>query len=579
MSVGLDLPSGPRRHNIPIPVYILAEVRLCLPCALYTYPEPRSLFSKAVRTEVVVVKRKPLGARIVENLPNRRFKDKDQDLANRTVGSDRGKTDEAILGEISAPGCYVSQDPVDPPRMPVALRCVLSSSYHQALLYLPASISANNMARGLLRAYVGLDGFGKLELEQVDSVGKPLRENTLYANRFSVTLISMGIILIFTIIEIIDYRRIGMASDIIVDVSRGEQISVNMNITFPRVPCYLLSLDITDVSGDIQQDVSHHILKTRLEPSGAMIHENTLNYRIKSETGISHQGMELRRPEHDRAGMLLLELIPFKEPHPFLRINKVTGNFHFSPGRSFLSQRGHAYDLVPYLKDGNHHDFGHYIHEFHFEGDREIEDRWREGNRGTEWRARVGSDKQPLDGLEQPSNWMIQYFLKVVSTEVRHLDGDLVRAHQYSVTNYERDIRPGHEFDPLRDANGIKTTHGLCAIVGGVLTLASIADSVAFASLNKIEETNGHGSTNGNYMKESPAGVLPPLIRPTPRILSHSDSPLEQLGVLTEFDSANCSTQLRVVILCMTHRIIGCIQSLDIERRRTRGRIPNVITV
>ncbi|CCO33916.1 Endoplasmic reticulum-Golgi intermediate compartment protein 3 [Rhizoctonia solani AG-1 IB] len=128
---------------------------------------------------------------------------------------------------------------------------------------------------------------------------------------------------------------------------------------------------------------------------------------------------------------------------------------------------------------------------------------------------------------------MFQYFLKVVSTEVRHLDGDLVRAHQYSVTNYERDIRPGHEFDPLRDASGIKTTHGyeglpgaffhyeispmlvvhnetkksfahlvtsLCAIVGGVLTLASIVDSVAFASLNKIEENSGHESANGSYM-------------------------------------------------------------------------------
>ncbi|CAE6400736.1 unnamed protein product [Rhizoctonia solani] len=434
------------------------------------------------------------------------------------------------------------------------------------------------MARGLLRAYVGLDGFGKT-LEDVK-----VRTRT---GGF-LTLISMGIILIFTIIEIIDYRRIGMASDIIVDVSRGEQISVNMNITFPRVPCYLLSLDITDVSGDIQQDVSHHILKTRLEPSGAMIHENTLNYRIKSE--VEHT--LLNRPkgycgscyggDEPKGGCCqtcesvrqayLTKGWSFDDPNMIeqcvaehwttyiheqntegcrlsgrVRINKVTGNFHFSPGRSFLSQRGHAYDLVPYLKDGNHHDFGHYIHEFHFEGDREIEDRWREGNRGTEWRARVGSDKQPLDGLEahvsqyrsgnydpeQPSNWMIQYFLKVVSTEVRHLDGDLVRAHQYSVTNYERDIRPGHEFDPLRDANGIKTTHGyeglpgaffhyeispmlvvhtetkksfahlvtsLCAIVGGVLTLASIADSVAFASLNKIEETNGHGSTNGNYM-------------------------------------------------------------------------------
>jgi 7-cyano-7-deazaguanine synthase in queuosine biosynthesis len=45
----------------------------------------------------------------------------------------------------------------------------------------------------------------------------------------------------------------------------------------------VLSLDVTDVSGEIQQDMSHHILKTRLDASGEEIHENTLNFRIKSE--------------------------------------------------------------------------------------------------------------------------------------------------------------------------------------------------------------------------------------------------------------------------------------------------------
>jgi hypothetical protein len=82
-----------------------------------------------------------------------------------------------------------------------------------------------------------------------------------------------------------------------------------------------------------------------------------------------------------------------------VRVNKVTGNFHFSPGRSFVSNRGHVQDLVPYLKDGNHHDFGHYIHEFHFEGDAEAEDEWRGTDRGTAWRKKVGLDGHPLDDV------------------------------------------------------------------------------------------------------------------------------------------------------------------------------------
>ncbi|KAG8796232.1 hypothetical protein FRC12_002611 [Ceratobasidium sp. 428] len=62
-------------------------------------------------------------------------------------------------------------------------------------------------------------------------------------------------------------------------------------------------------------------------------------------------------------------------------INKVTGNVQFSFGRSFVSQKDPFHDLVPYLKDGNHRDFGHHIHEFHFEGEREVEDTWRRNDR------------------------------------------------------------------------------------------------------------------------------------------------------------------------------------------------------
>lgn len=40
-------------------------------------------------------------------------------------------------------------------------------------------------------------------------------------------------------------------------------------------------------------------------------------------------------------------------------VNKVIGNFHLSPGRSFQSNAMHVHDLVPYLQGGSNHDFGH----------------------------------------------------------------------------------------------------------------------------------------------------------------------------------------------------------------------------
>lgn len=39
-----------------------------------------------------------------------------------------------------------------------------------------------------------------------------------------------------------------------------------MNITFPRMPCELLTLDVMDVSGELQMGVTHGVNKVRLTP-------------------------------------------------------------------------------------------------------------------------------------------------------------------------------------------------------------------------------------------------------------------------------------------------------------------------
>lgn len=100
-----------------------------------------------------------------------------------------------------------------------------------------------------------------------------------------VTLVAAAIILTFTTIEFIDYRRVYVDTSLMVDKSRGERLTVQMNVTFPRVPCYrkcihsvhpwkptylssVLSLDIIDISGETQQDITHNILKTRLTEAG-----------------------------------------------------------------------------------------------------------------------------------------------------------------------------------------------------------------------------------------------------------------------------------------------------------------------
>lgn len=54
----------------------------------------------------------------------------------------------------------------------------------------------------------------------------------------SVTFISFSIILTSVLLEFVDYRRIQLEPSIMVDRSRGEKLVIEMDVTFPRVPCY-----------------------------------------------------------------------------------------------------------------------------------------------------------------------------------------------------------------------------------------------------------------------------------------------------------------------------------------------------
>lgn len=43
-------------------------------------------------------------------------------------------------------------------------------------------------------------------------------------------------------------------------------MEIHLNMTFPRLPCELLTLDVMDVSGEQQVGVAHGMNKVRLGP-------------------------------------------------------------------------------------------------------------------------------------------------------------------------------------------------------------------------------------------------------------------------------------------------------------------------
>lgn len=56
-------------------------------------------------------------------------------------------------------------------------------------------------------------------------------------------------------------------------------MEIHMNITFPKLPCELLTLDVMDVSGEQQHGVMHGVNKVRLQAvsqGGAVIDSTAL---------------------------------------------------------------------------------------------------------------------------------------------------------------------------------------------------------------------------------------------------------------------------------------------------------------
>jgi len=385
------------------------------------------------------------------------------------------------------------------------------------------------------------------------------------------TLLSTAIICTFTLIEFIDYRRTFVDTSLTVDRSRGEKLVVTMNITFPQIPCYLLSMDVMDISGEHQNEVDHTMIKTRLNdkmekvPEAQMIGElsNELDKVAKArgagycgscyggqgpESGCCQTCEDVRQAYLNRGWSFtnpdaIEQCISehwtqriHEQAHEGCNIagkvtvNKVIGNFHFSPGKSYMQAHLNVQDLVPYLKDGIKHGFGHIIHQLSFDN----EEHMYGEDVTARMKEKLGLVSNPLDtsgSFNSQANYMYQYFLKVVATRYSFLDRSVAAAYQYSVTTYERNLALGGA--AAKNAQGLMTSHGvlgtpgvfinyeispmvvqhherrqsfahfltsMCAIVGGVLTVASILDSAMFRGQKMVKKAASSSSDGPTVM-------------------------------------------------------------------------------
>lgn len=80
------------------------------------------------------------------------------------------------------------------------------------------------------------------------------------------------------------YMTIVVEQELFVDLTRNQKLSINLNMTWKGLPCDLLSIDASDVSGATTHDVHHGLKKVDLNKNGVEVHNPETTTTKKSSS-------------------------------------------------------------------------------------------------------------------------------------------------------------------------------------------------------------------------------------------------------------------------------------------------------
>jgi len=368
------------------------------------------------------------------------------------------------------------------------------------------------------------------KLKQFDAYPKTLEDFRVRTITGAAVSIISGLFIFWLFIsEFIYYLTTDVQPELFVDTTRGEKLRINMDVIFHNLPCAFLSVDAMDISGEHQLDVDHNIFKKRLGADGQGLQVTAVKqedlgekkvqelppnycgscygaesqpgdccntceqvqetYRKKGWAFVNADGIEQCRRE-GWSERMAEQVGEGCQVYGYLLVNKVAGNFHFAPGKSFQQHHMHVHDLQPFknLK----YNLSHTIQRLSF---------------GKEFPGIIN----PLDGVkkdnveEKDGPAMYQYFVKIVPTMYESLNGQVLNTNQFSVTEHFKSLKgenthglPGlffmYELSPImvkfleHKKSFAHFLTGVCAIIGGVFTVAGIIDSFLYHSMRSLKK-------------------------------------------------------------------------------------------
>jgi hypothetical protein len=281
-----------------------------------------------------------------------------------------------------------------------------------------------------------------------------------------------------------------------VDTTRDPRLDVRFDLTFPRLPCAWLTLDVMDASGEMHLDVeSHDVHKERLErdtgkPVAGGKDKHELHHPVHVDGAPTRHGpggtadcgscygaedaaagfrccnsCDDVKAAYAKRGWVMKRLLDVDQCahdgyveairaqegegcrlHGHVAVKRMSGNFHVAAGRAFQSGSVHTHDLSPF--EGKAVDFSHVINHLSFgptaqeavatnTGTRHAKGPL-EGSRADDPEAAkyaAALARRKGNGASPPFQaGVFQYHLKVVPAEYVTRRNQTVRSAQYSVT-------------------------------------------------------------------------------------------------------------------------------------------------
>lgn len=332
--------------------------------------------------------------------------------------------------------------------------------------------------------------FGKLRSFDVyRKLPSDLTEPTMSGAIVSVASAIIMIILFIT--EFNEFLKVQTVSEMFIDINRGgEKLKVNIDLVLPRFPCDIVSLDAQDIMGTHHVNVEGDLWKKRIAKDGVAVIE-TLKHEHVNENELNLD--RVKKAYDDEEGCQLVGSI---------EVNKVPGNFHVS---------SHAYanilNSVFQMNNVNTIDVSHKINHISFGDDNDLKEiKSRNYGKGV---------LNPIDGIEKikPTDLknigvMHQYYINVVPTTFEDINGKQLFVHQFTANSNEiqtymlpalyfrYDLSPVTVKFTLRKESFFRFLVQICAIIGGIFTVAGIIDAVVHKSMVAILKKAQIGKLN-----------------------------------------------------------------------------------